>query len=138
PLEYHLRTYDNVLVMRVFNPTDSPIELLGTQGAVVDPRGESHPLRERTIAPQSYIKLLFPPPRPTYYYPAGPTLGIGLGTRIGVANHGPLNDFWYPELYPSPQYLRVYDAGNFHYWSWDDQGEVRMTLAYRSAQSDQV
>ena len=60
PLEYHLRTYDNVLVMRVFNPTDSPIELLGTQGAVVDPRGESHPLRERTIAPQSYIKLLFP------------------------------------------------------------------------------
>src|SRR4051795_790777 len=55
PLEYRLLTYENVLVMRVFNHADAPVQLLGNQSTVVDPRGQSHPLRNQAIAPQSFL-----------------------------------------------------------------------------------
>src|SRR5439155_6189759 len=87
PLEYRLRTVDNRLVMRVFNQTDDAINLLGDKSAVVDPHGQSHPVRSQAIAPHSFAKLIFPPIRPRVY-DSGPTFGIGIGTRIGRA-YGP-------------------------------------------------
>jgi hypothetical protein len=60
PLEYSMRTVDNRLVVRVFNPTDDAIELVGPRCSVVDPDGQSHPLRTQSIAPGSFIKLIFP------------------------------------------------------------------------------
>ncbi|MEO6436467.1 MAG: hypothetical protein ABIP55_12010, partial [Tepidisphaeraceae bacterium] len=85
PLEYRLRTADNRLVMRAYNPTNDAIELIGPKCSVVDPSGQSHPLRSSTIAPQSFIKLIFPPTRPRAYDPYhGPTwsTGIGVGMRV--------------------------------------------------------
>src|SRR5262245_50127092 len=64
PLEYRLRTADNRLVMRIYNPTDAPITLLGARSSVVDPDGQSHPLPSMTAAPESFIKLILPPLRP--------------------------------------------------------------------------
>ena len=55
---------DNYLVMRIFNLTREPVTLLGDQSFAVDPHGQSHPLQGQTIAPGTYIKLIFPPPRP--------------------------------------------------------------------------
>src|SRR5262245_44628212 len=52
PLEYRLRAYDNRLVMRIYNKTDDPIHLQGDRSFVVDPDGQSRPLRSQTIAPQ--------------------------------------------------------------------------------------
>src|SRR5437773_6141091 len=51
PLEYRFISYDNRLVVKIFNPTDDPIQLLGGQSSAVDPKGESHPLRTQMIAP---------------------------------------------------------------------------------------
>src|SRR5688500_5139087 len=72
PLEYSLQTYDNYLIMFVQNPTEEPIKLLGEDSVVVDPRGESHPLDGRTIAPGTRVKLIFPP-IPPRLEPYGPS-----------------------------------------------------------------
>src|SRR5687768_17048777 len=85
PLEYRLRTVDNRLVMRVYNPTEASVTLLGARSTVVDPDGQSRPLQTQTIAPGgTFIKLIFPPPRPRYYR-GGPTFGIGVG--VGAYPH---------------------------------------------------
>src|SRR5881394_1297012 len=51
PLEYRMRAVENRLVVRIFNPTTDPITLAGDKSYVVDPAGQSHPLRAQTIAP---------------------------------------------------------------------------------------
>jgi hypothetical protein len=132
PLEYRLRTADNRLVMRVFNPTTQPIELLGPRSSVVDPQGQSHPLRSQSIAPQSFIKLIFPPLRPRLY-DAGPTFGVGVGVYSGGARHRHRRfiDDPYPAAYDAPRYVAVYDEGDTYYWDWSGTGEARINLAYR-------
>src|SRR5438093_962561 len=79
PLVYRLTTYENHLVMRIYNPSDEPIELLGAQSVVVDPQGESHPVMKQAIAPHSYIKLIFPPVRQEIY-PTGPSISFGVSS----------------------------------------------------------
>jgi len=139
PLEYHLRSYENVLVMRVVNPTDDPIKLLGDQSTVVDPRGQSHPLRNQAIAPHSYVKLLFPPPPPEVYYHPGPTFGIGVGAVVSHSSCRTLNDPRDP-IYgdpfftgpPPPRYMLAYGGGDdAMYWEWNGLGEIRLTLVYQ-------
>src|SRR5215218_6311688 len=61
PLEYRFRTVDNRLVMSIDNKTDDTIQLQGDRSSVVDPSGQSHPLRTQPIAPQSFIKQILPP-----------------------------------------------------------------------------
>jgi len=61
PLDYWMISYENYLIVRVGNPTDDPIHLLGAESTAVDPHGQSHPLRSQTIAPHTWIKLILPP-----------------------------------------------------------------------------
>jgi hypothetical protein len=143
PLEYRLRTVDNRLVMQVFNPTSDPIELVGPRCTVVDPNGQSHPLRSQTIAPGSFIKLIFPPPRPEVYAPyyGGPYWGVGVGYHVHHTGWGhrcagpsyvysPYAYYPYP-YYPGPYYLAVYDESEPYYWDWRGVGECRVLLTYR-------
>src|SRR3974390_1105736 len=58
PLEYRLARPPDRLSMRIFNPTEDRITLLGNRSYVVDPHGESHPLNSRVIAPHSFAQLL--------------------------------------------------------------------------------
>lgn len=115
PLIYHLQSYDNHLVMQVQNPTADPISLIGDQSTIVDPGGQSHPLRSQTIAPGSFIKLIFPPVPPRIER-TGPSIGIG----IGYGRH---------PAYHEPQYLTVYEDSAF-YWDWDGQTDAKMNLVY--------
>ena len=145
PLEYRLRTVDNRLVMRIFNPTDEAIQLIGERSTVVDPDGQSHPLRAQTIAPHSFIKLVLPPLKP-YVYDPGPTFGFGVGTHVGSA-YGPYySPFYSPYYYPyyshywygapygptyyEPRYFYVYDEGDNRYWDWKGETDARMTLVF--------
>src|ERR1700677_2679719 len=64
PLEYHMQADEGRLVIRIFNHTSEIIFLQGGKSAVVDPEGESHPLRDLTIVPDSWVKLILPPLRP--------------------------------------------------------------------------
>src|SRR5438067_6143668 len=116
PLEYRLRTVDNRLVIRIFNPTDDVIELVGPKCSMVDPEGQSHPLRSQSIAPGSFIKLILPPPRPRVYDPYGggywgPTVGVGVGYRVDACpyrRYREYDPYWYD---PGPRYCAVYDEG---------------------------
>lgn len=130
PLEYRLRTVDNRLVMRVYNPANESVTLLGARSTVVDPGGQSHPLATQTIAPGgSFIKLIFPPPRPRVYG-GGPTFGIGVGVGSYPHHHHHHRssiDDWPDD---APRYMTVYDDNDTYYWDWKGEGQVRLNLVY--------
>jgi hypothetical protein len=143
PLEYRLRTYENRLVMSVVNPTPDPITLAGDRSYVVDPAGQSHPLRIQTIAPDTYIRLIFPPMRPGYYQ-SSPSIGIGFGVSYNHYHGGAgggghrygYGAFGYdPFFYDQPQYYTYYDESDNTYWNWEGESAVRMHLVYFRAGS---
>jgi hypothetical protein len=139
PLVYRLTSYENRLVMRVYNTTDDPIELLGAQSVVVDPSGQSHPMPRQTIAPHSFIKMIFPPIRQEIY-PTGPSIGFGISSQVG-RGYDPFGHYrrlyfdpYYDDPYLNePAYLVSYDEGNY-YWEWDGETEIRLMLVYQAGE----
>ena len=80
PLDYQLVRSKDRLEMRIMNPTDDRIVLLGDHSYVVDPTGESRPLQTHILGSHSFTRLLLPPIPITYAYPDwywgwGPTWG---------------------------------------------------------------
>ena len=128
PLQYRLISADNHLVIRIFNSTSDRIQLLGPQSVAVDPQGQSHPLRNLMVAPNSFVKLILPPMRPDIA-PSGPVIGIGIGAGFGYA--GPYGLGFYDPLWERPRYYAVYDTENTYFWDWPDQGDVRLTLVFQ-------
>jgi hypothetical protein len=131
PLEYRLNSANLRLVMRIYNPTEESITLLGGHSAVVDPRGQSHPLVTQTMVPGSFIRLVLPPQRPRVYR-GGPTFGVGVGTRIGSARggrgaHGVGAGVG---IGHGPRYMAVYDDGQPIYWDWTGGSDIRLILAF--------
>ena len=140
PLQYRLIAYDDRLVMRAYNKSDQPIQLLGAESAVVDPAGQSHPLRSQTISPNSFIKLIFPPIRDEIY-PTGPSIGFGVSSQLG-RGYDPFYHYrwfgfdpWYDDpYYNDPRYLATYDDSGTYYWEWKGETEVRVWLAYQQGE----
>ena len=122
PLVYHLVSYDNRLVIRIENPGDQPVQLVGERSWIVSPDGESRPLPTQAIAPQSHLKLILPPMQPTATR-VGPSIGFGIGassggrvgTGVGVG---------------MPLRSGHYTHDDHAYWDWRGQTEVRMHLSY--------
>jgi hypothetical protein len=130
PLEYRFRAAEGRLVMLITNPTGEPVAFMGDRSAVVDAGGQSHPMPSQTIAAGSYIKLILPPYRPRIE-PYGPTFGFGIGTRVD-ARPAPVFDY---DDYP--RYFTVYGGVNESmYWEWDDEGRVKLMLAYRRGEKE--
>lgn len=129
PLVYRMRSAENHLVIRIQNPTGDRILLLGAQSFVVDPYGESHPLRAQTIGPHSFVKLILPPIPPDVA-PAGPSIEFGIGAGFGGAyrySYGYYEPFYDP-LWDRPRYYAVYNAGE--YWHWTGESDVRLDLVF--------
>ena len=127
PLRYRMRTVDDSLVVRIYNSTTQPVQLLGGQSTAVDPQGQSHPLHTQSIAPNSFIKLILPPPAPDVQ-PSGPTIGFGLGVGRGFYGGGAY-DAWgdpYPRAYANP-------AASPYYWTWPGEGDARLELTFQTA-----
>src|SRR5437773_1726234 len=132
PLIYRFTTYENRLVMRVYNTTDDPIELLGAQSVVVDPSGQSRPMPRQTIAPHSFMKLIFPPIRQEIY-PTGPSIGFGISSQVG-RGYDPSSHYrrlyfdpYYDDPYfNEPRYLAASDDNSAYYWKWNDETEIRL------------
>jgi hypothetical protein len=137
PLEYRLRTVENRLVVRIFNPTEEQIELIGPRSTAVDPTGQSRPLRGQTIAPGSFISLIFPPPRPVVWGPTpGPTWGVGVGgsVRVDGRRSFPAGAWSDPYAFgdPGPRFLAVIDANDNSFWEWQGtEGELRLLLTFQ-------
>jgi hypothetical protein len=132
PLEYRLRADENHLVVRIFNTSPDMIRLLGDQSSVVDPSGQSHPLRTQAIAPRAYLKFILPPM--AYYQPVyGPTFGIGWGYGYGWHHHwyagGGFEPYWYDLYWDEPRYVATYGEGGF--WRWSGPGDVRLVLTFQ-------
>jgi hypothetical protein len=134
PLEYRLRSYDNRLVIDIFNPTGDAIVLAGDRSYVVDPRGQSHPLRTQSIAPSAFVKLILPPMRPQFR--SSPTIGVGVGFGFSRAYY---NRYGYGRfhdpLWDEPQYYTYYDESDATYWSWEGETDARLHLVFQRGQS---
>lgn len=127
PLEYRLVRQKDRLAMRIVNPTGDRIVLDGARSYVVDPEGESHPLRPHILGPQSFTHLLLPPlpftvAYPDYYWGWGPGWGWGpydpfWGPFYGPAFYGP----------PPLSYARVITRYD---WTWKT-GAARMRFTYQ-------
>jgi hypothetical protein len=129
PLSYQLRAYENHLILRIHNQSLHPIELLGAQSFAVDPHGQSHPLADETIAPDSFIKLVLPPV-PHEVVPNGPAVDFGIGaTSIYGPGYNVAADN--PQAAQPGAYASA-DAEN-RFWKWDDGSDVRLSLTFGSA-----
>lgn len=139
-VRYEAITSSDRLVLIIHNDADQPLKLLGDDGFAVDPKGESHPLPTRTIAPGTATKLIFPPIRPTLRH-TGPTFGVGVGVgvssshnygRRGYYHGGFAGDPWYYDDYP--RYYRLEDDGTV-YWDWTgDKTVMKLRLVYQLAE----
>ena len=138
PFEYRMQTVDNRLVMRIFNPTNETFQLLGERSSVVDPQGQSRPLRGGPIAPYSFFKLIIPPPRPEVWS-SGPTWGVGMGVGIGEVDPRSRRSVGFNDpIYTEPQYATVIDASDPRFWEWSGEGGARLTLIYQRGGSDKL
>lgn len=125
PLDYHLARHQDRLAMRIINPTDDKIVLQGPHSYVVDPKGESHPVRGRVLAPHSFTWMLLPPIPPgyPYYYAADGGWGWGWGWGWGYDWYDP---FWGPFYAPMVSCHRVFTPYD---WTWKT-GPARLHLGY--------
>ena len=134
PLEYRFETYENRLVMSVFNPTPDPVTLVGERSYVVAPNGQSHPLRSQTIAPSAFVKLVLPPLRP-YYRESNPSIGIGFGVGFSRGNYRgrPWGYSRYGAgFYDEPRYITYYDESDATYWAWEGETDIKQHLVYQT------
>jgi hypothetical protein len=129
PLQYRLNAVEGRLVMRIYNPTENPIQLLGELSTVVDPQGQSHPLRGGVIAPDSFIKLILPPLGPDLER-SGPSIGLGFGVVAGSDRHWATDDSFSDQsllLSEAPRYMYVVEDRDL-FWKWDGETDVRLSL----------
>jgi hypothetical protein len=134
PLEYRLRAYENRLVMEIFNPTGESITLAGDRSYVVDPGGQSHPLRTQAIAPSAFIKLILPPMRPQFR--SSPSIGFGLGVGFSRARYNRYGyGHFHDPLWDEPQYYTYYDESDATYWNWEGETEARLHLVFQRGQN---
>jgi hypothetical protein len=132
PLDYRLFRDHDHLAMQVTNPTDDRIVLLGNSSFVIDPSGESHPIRDRVLGPHSFTMFLLPPIPFTYatpdYWGWGPGWGWGYTGSWYDPMWGPWfgSGWWGPPLVSYQQVLTVYD------WRWKT-GPARLRLTYERA-----
>ncbi len=126
PLQYSMSRYKDRLGMTIINPTAERVTLRGDRSYVIDPRGESHPVRGRTLGPRSYSAMLWPP------VPASGTMVYPGFYGPGWWGWGPYPypGYWggfYPDYYgPTTSYYQIYTPFD---WKWKE-GQAHMHLSY--------
>jgi hypothetical protein len=130
PLDYSFHRDHDRLVMHIINPTDDRLTVQGNRSYVVDPQGESHPLRARVIGPHSHAVLLLPPPPITAQTVGGYGPGWGWGGGWGWGwgwGPGIYNGFYGDWFYGPP--VTYYTMVTPYDWKWKE-GPVRLRLSY--------
>jgi len=125
PLVYHFVRQQNRLSMQINNPTDETIVLVGERSSVVDPAGETRPLRGRLINPRSFVQMLLPPQTISIPYTDYWGWGWGWGPYWGPSwgPWGPYNGWW------GPPPVSFYTVRTVFDWNWKT-GPVRLHLTY--------
>ncbi len=132
PLDYRLYKYRDHLAMHVTNPTDDRIALLGNRSFVVDPQGESHPIRDRVLGPHSFTRFLLPPIPFTYAYPDYWAYGPGWGWGYIGSWYDPMWGPWYGPGWWGPPPVSYAQVLTSYDWKWKT-GPARLKLTYERA-----
>ena len=119
PLAYRFRAVEGHLVVRIYNPGDDGISILGADSYVVDPQGQSHAVASQSIPPGTFVKLILPP-LPPDQTPTGPYLSFQISSG-GVSIDNPL---------PS----RSAHASDT--WPWPGDGTVKLNFRYRRGSAE--
>lgn len=120
PLRFRMVTVDNRLVVRVYNMTEKPIQLVGVKSFVVDPAGQSRAVKSQVIPGGAFVKFVLPPVRPEFVGQGGQRI-VGYGPGLGRGEFG----FGYDE----PERYTLVDGGEV-YWNWEGEGSATMTLVF--------
>ncbi len=124
PLAYRFRAVEDHLVVRIYNPGDEAIAILGPESYVVDPQGQSHVLASQTIPPGAFVKLILPPLSPDRAA-SGPSLSFQVSSS-GLAMDN-----------PRPRLERPGGGGiAVDTWSWPGNGTVKLNIRYRRGSAD--
>ena len=131
PLEYRVSQDEGRVKLRIINPTAERVILLGGRSYVVDPAGESHPVRGRVLGPHSYVQLLLPPipfkfAHPDYTWGWGWDAG---NWGWGWPDYAPMAGPYYSEGFFGPPPIVYSRALTAYEWKWK-QGPVQLHLAY--------
>lgn len=132
PLVYKMQSYDNHLVVQVFNLTEEPVEIVGERSNIVTPDKRSIPIASQSIPSGAHVKLVLPPVR-TDIQPTGPALHIGFGMQ-GDAAGVQKKTVDVASVSPVAQEQRVVylvDLDDSDYWDWDGQTDVTLILTCR-------
>lgn len=128
PVSLKIGVFDNRVDVRILNPGDEPVRIVGEESYVVTAGGETIAIPTGTIAPQSFIRYRLPP-RPPY---GGSGVGFGIGggsyrsgvaTGVGVGWRG---DSDWDTGYDNPPY-----------WSWPE-GEVQLHVVLQQGETSRV
>ena len=129
-VDYRFIEDERVLVILIYNNFDDPMTIRGEHSYVVDPFGETHPLRGGTIAPHSYISMVFPPMAAVYRRSGGPRFSFGFGTTLQHHHHSHFHGYYYEPYWV--EYVVVAEPGM--YWPWKE-GEIALRLAFQQGES---
>jgi hypothetical protein len=126
PLDYRFARRQGYLGMRIINPTDDRIILVGDRSYVVDPNGQSHPIRGRVIGPHSFTEMLLPQTPQTYQQVIPyPYYGYGLWPTY---LYPPLYGGFYDEFYYGPPVVN-YQVITPYNWDWKT-GPAQFLFSY--------
>jgi hypothetical protein len=131
PLEYRLDTIEDHLVVRIYNLSNDMIQLVAERSSVVDPAGQSHPLRGQAIPPNAFMKLILPP---TAHYEPVPGQGVRVGGSAGYGYGRPWHEGYDQNIWDEPQYVAVYEP---QAWKWEGETHVRLVLTFQAGDGKQ-
>jgi hypothetical protein len=141
PVRYHFRTEDDRLVVRVFNSSPLPLEVVGVKSTVIDPSGQARPLRSVVLPPGAFTKIVLPPIRPEFVDPYGrhriydgPGYGPGYGGGAGPGyGRREFNTGGYFD--DEPRYYVLADGGET-YWEWQGETSARLIMHFKQAEKE--
>lgn len=127
PVRYEFVADDSQLVVAMHNLTDTTLTLRQEKSYVIDKKGATRAVRGMAIAPRSYIRMIFPPPRP-YVRDDSPRVGFGFGAYDGG---GMATGVGVGTGYNGP----VQNLDENLYWEWNGQGQVRFHFVFSDDQT---
>lgn len=124
-MEYRFRAVEDRLVARIYNRGRETVRLLGDQSTVVDPEGQSHPLRGTPLPPGSFMKVVLPPA--LHVEPTGPSIGFGFGYSSGYGGPGRGSGMG---IYDPASGATTYSDGQAT-WEWPANKSARLILVFQ-------
>jgi hypothetical protein len=121
PLTYRMRADEGHLIVWIENQSNGGVELVGDKSNVIDPQGQSHPLRDQMILVGESCKLILPPLDE----------GAPGAEENGAAGVNPYDRPGFIAIPDQPISEETRDVS----WQWDDNLEIQLNLVFQRGES---